>query len=72
MCGCEIYFREGTHSPKKGISYHSLLSQYLGTSACDVLPAFHALTGCNNTYRFHGCFKYGSFKIMLKKKRNNK
>ena len=24
MCGCKIYFREGTHSSKKEISYHSI------------------------------------------------
>ena len=51
-CGCEIYFREGTKSSKKGISYHSIssLCQYLETSACDKLPAIQALTGCDYTY----------------------
>lgn len=73
-CGYEIYFSKGKHSSKKGVSYHhtSLSSQYLGTSACDLLPACHALTGCHLTYQFYGRSKYRSFKIMLKKKKHQR
>ena len=69
-CCCQIYFREGAHSSKNGILYHnvSLLSQHLGPSICDILPAFHALTGCDYTNQFYGRSKYGSFKIMQRKK----
>ena len=69
-CCCQIYFREGTHLSKKGILYHnvSLLSQHLGPSICDMLPAFHTLTECDYTNQFYGRSKYGSFKIMQGKK----
>ena len=69
-CCCQIYFREGAHSSKNGILYHnvSLLSQHLGPSICDILPAFHALTGCDYTNQFYGRSEYGSFKIMQRKK----
>ena len=70
-CGCEIYFRKGTKSSKKRILYHSIssLCQYLETSACDVLPAFQALTGCDYTYQFYRRSKYGKIKIMLRKRK---
>ena len=66
ICRCEIYFGKATYLSKKAIPYHSisLLSQYLGASACDVLPAFHELTFCNYTYQFYGCCKYRRSKIM--------
>ena len=69
-CCCQIYFREGTHSSKKRILYHnvSLLSQHLGPSICDILPAFQTLTGCDYTNQFYGRSKYGSFKIMQREK----
>ena len=44
------------------------LSQHLGLSVCDVLAGFHALIGCDYTNQFYGRFKYGSFKIMQRKK----
>ena len=70
MCCCQIYFREWTHSSKKRILYHnvSLLSQHLGPSVCDILPALQTLTGCDYTNKFHGRSKYGSFKIMQREK----
>ena len=70
MCCCQIYFREWTHSSKKRILYHnvSLLSQHLGPSVCDILPALQTLTGCDYTNQFHGRSKYGSFKIMQREK----
>ena len=47
----------------------SLLSQHLGPLICDILPAFHGLTGCDyiNLWSFYGRSKYGSFKIMQRK-----
>ena len=67
---CQIYFREGTHSSKKRILYHnvSLLSQHLGPSICDILPAFQTLTGCDYANQFYGRSKYGSFKMMQREK----
>ena len=69
-CCYKIYFCEGTHSSKKGILYHnvSFLSQHLGPSISDILPALHALTGHDYTNQFYGCSKYESFKIMQRKK----
>ena len=46
----------------------SLLSQHLGPSICDILTACHALTGCDYRNQFYGRSKYGSFKIMRRKK----
>ena len=50
--------------------YHNigLLSQHLGPSICDILPAFHALTEYDYKIQFYGRSKDGSFKIIQTKK----
>ena len=47
--------------------YHNIGSLYshLGESICSVLPAFHALTGCDFTQPFFGRSKYAIFKRLV-------
>ena len=67
-CATELYIRHGVRNSKNGIQYHDVisLSNCLGPRICKVLPAFHALTGCDYTRPFFGRTKYGTFKKMLK------
>ena len=68
-CTTNLYFRQGTHFSKEGITNHNVTSLYnlLGTIICKVLPGFHALTGCDYTKPFFGRSKYGIFKKMYQK-----
>ena len=63
-----IYFRQGTSSSKQGIIYHivTTLANELGNYICNVLPAFHALTGSDFTITFYRRFKIQSFKTLMK------
>ena len=63
----QVYFRQGKHSDKSGITYHEILplADYLGNSVSSILPAFHALTGCDYTTPFFGRTKFTCFKKML-------
>ena len=66
-CTTELYIRHGVRTSKNGIQYHDVisLSNRLGPRICKILPAFHALTGCDYTRPFFGRTKYGTFKKML-------
>ena len=71
-----LYFRQGKTSMGKGIEYHnvSAMASFLGEQCCKVLPAFHALTGCDVTYPFFGRSKFTAFSMMinLKNAKNRK
>ena len=62
-CDSELYFRQGTQFSKHGMTYNNVksLSDPLGSNICQVLPGFHALTGCDYTIPFYDRSKYGSF-----------
>ena len=55
-CNETLYFRQGTTSSRDGITFHNVtsLSSQLGEKICDILPAFHSLTGSNFTKPFFG------------------
>ena len=63
-----IYFQQGTSSSKQEITYHSVttLANELGNDICNVLPAFHTLTGPNFTRTFYRTSKDQSFKKLMK------
>ena len=67
-CGGKLYFRQGTGTSKDGITYHDVksLANHLGENVCKIMPAFHALTGCDYTAPFYGRSKYTIFKKMQK------
>ena len=62
-----MYF-QGTGSSNYGITYHDvkLLANHLGEAVGKIMPAFHALTGCDYTAPFFGQSKYNVFKNMQK------
>ena len=64
----KIYFRKGTSSSKQGITYHNVtaLANELGNDICNVLPAFHALTGSDFTRTFYRRSKIQSLKKLMK------
>ena len=64
----KIYFRQGTKSSKTGIKHHdvSALAKTLGSDICNILPAFHALTGSDYTNPFFRRSKIQSFKKLMK------
>ena len=63
----KIYFRQGKQKDKAGITYHEVipLAKHLGKRICNILPAYHALTGCDYTMPFFGRTKFTCFKRML-------
>ena len=68
--GCvEFWFETGVAKNKRFILVHSVCESF-GASICQVLPAFHALTGCDSNGSFAGIGKKKSFNI-LKKNINN-
>ena len=46
-CTTNLYFRQGTHSSKEGITYHNVtsLNNHHGENICRFFPGFQALTG---------------------------
>ena len=70
----ELYFRQGKLTVAKGIEYHNVssLASHLGAACCRILPAFHALTGCDFTYPFFRRSKYMAFSMMMNTKNNRK
>ena len=64
----DLYFRQGTVSSRPGVTYHNVkaLADHLGESVCNILPAFHALTGSDFTQSFFGRSKFTSYKKMQK------
>ena len=63
-----IYFRQGTKASKAGVTYHNVtkLAKTLGKDICNILPAFHALTGSDYTNPFYRRSKIQSFKKLFK------
>ena len=55
-CSGKVYFRKGTGSSNDGTTYHDVKSllNHLGEAVCKIMPAFHALTGCDYTTPFFG------------------
>ena len=67
-CEKDLYFREATVSSRFGVTYHNVkaLADHLGESVCNILSAFHALTGSDFTQPFFGRSKFTSYKKMQK------
>ena len=63
----DVFFRQGKSSDKEGIMYTEIypLAEQLGEDVCEVLPAFHILTGSDYTSSFFGKTKYTCFKRMI-------
>ena len=63
----DVFFRQGKSSDKEGILYTEInpLAEKLGEDVCEVLPAFHVLTGSDYTSSFFGKTKYTCFKRMI-------
>ena len=68
MFSKRVYLREGLNKSREGIRYHDIttLRINLGPELCDILPGFHALTGCDYTRSFYGRSKFVIFKKILK------
>jgi hypothetical protein len=49
----------------------SSVCNFYGTDVCNVLPAFHSLTGCDTTLYPFGCGNIKPFKKMLQHKKHN-
>ena len=67
-CSEKVHFQQSTGSSNGGITYHDVksLANHLGEAVCKIMPAFHALTGCDYTIPFLGRSKYSIFKNMQK------
>ena len=63
-----LYFRQGKTKDKNGITYHDIhvIADHLGRNICDILLAFHTLTGSDFTNPFYNRSKIYAFKKMLK------
>ena len=63
----DVLFRQRKLSNKDGILYteFKLLAEQLGEDVCKELPAFHILTGSDNTSSCFGKTKYTCFKRMI-------
>jgi len=66
----EIWFQTGAVSNIKDgrrfLPVHELY-RYTGVSVCSLLPAVHALTGCDTTSSFFGIGKKSVYKLLLSK-----
>jgi len=61
----ELWFHTGTGRNKKYIPVHTAVNQ-VGTEVCQLLPAMHALTGCDSTSSLHGIGKKSALSVMRK------
>ena len=63
----DVLFRQRKLSNKDGILYTEFkpLAEQLGEDVCKELPAFHVLTGSDNTSSCFGKTKYTCFKRMI-------
>ena len=63
----DVFFRQGKSSDKKEIPCTEIypLAEQQGEDVCEVLPAFHVLTGSDYTSSFFGKTKYTCFKRMI-------
>ena len=66
--GCEeLWFRTGVKDRLRYIPAHKI-SLLLGPRMCKVLPAFHAVTGCDSTSALSGIGKKKAWKMISKSK----
>ena len=63
-----LYFRQGKAKDKDGITYHDVqaIASYLEEDICQIILAFHDLTGGDFTNPFYRRSKVQAFKKMLK------
>ena len=68
-CDGHIYLRQGTGD---ATTYHDIkaLANILGDDICNIIPAFHALTGCDYTFFFRT--KSRVFNVMMSKLQSHK
>ena len=66
LYGCsELWFETGVGINKRLIPVHSVCDSF-GASLCQILPTFHALTGCDSNGSFAGIGKKKSFTTLKK------
>ena len=70
-CDGHIYLRQGTGD---ATTYHEIkaLANILGDDMCNIIPAFHALTGCDYTFKFFFRTKSRAFNVMVSKLQSHK
>ena len=70
-CDGHIYLRQGTGD---ATTYHDIkaLTNILGDDICNIIPAFHALTGCDNTFKLFFRTKSRAFNVMMSKLQSHK
>ena len=61
----EIWMCAGTKQKPKYIPIHSIVGA-IPDDICEVLPSFHAVTGCDTTSQFSGHSKKTAWKVFLK------
>ena len=61
------WFKTGTGNKNRFIPIHTICDR-LGESLCNILPAFHCLTGCDSVSSFACIGKKKAFQVLCKKK----
>ena len=65
----EIWFYTGLGKQKRFVPIHEISDKF-GKEVCQILPAFHSLTGSDTTSSFSGIGKKSAFEILLQKRKN--
>lgn len=63
----EFWFHTGTGRLKQFLPVHDYVKR-LGDDICTLLPAMHALTGCDSTSSLNGVGKKKAFSVLTKNK----
>ena len=63
----ELWFHTGTGRNRRFIPVHKAVEK-VGQDVCNLLPAMHALTGCDSTSNLNGIGKKGGFTTLKKHK----
>ena len=59
----ELWFKTGVKDKLRFVPVHTL-TEVLGTNLCNLLPAFHALTGCDTTSALYQIGKRKGWKVL--------
>ena len=70
-CDGHIYLRQRTGD---ATTYHDIkaLANILGGDICNIIPAFHELTGCDYTFKFFFRTKSRAFNVMMSELQSHK
>ena len=66
----KLWFLTGVKNRRRYIPIHDIVSA-IGPDICKVLPALHALTGCDSTSTLRGIGKKTSFRKLLRAKNHH-